>query len=337
MKWTVVRQYPEPAVKQSWDEFLTRADYPAYYVSPDYFREPFFRDKNPFAVLAWDGACVVGVLVGLHEGGQVTSGLLSRPQVCFDKSADKASVSECLVEGVMSEAGDAGLLTIFTWSEIDWFVEHGFRHLQEQGVVMLDLTRGADDVFKDFSANRRTNVRKAIKKGLEVSIATTKEEFRAYYDIYVDWSKRKGLEYTSYEVMEEALMLTDFRKLFLARFNGAIVAGVVIRMHPTGTIAYAANSSIEASLSLKPNDVLHWRVIEWACKEGYKRYNLGGTHLFLRKMGGTIIPSHRYRIDRTLLHRFDIEEALRMGTSRLFHAMPDKVQETVRRVLSHSE
>lgn len=333
MNWTIVHEFPAPGVQASWNEFLERADYPYFYVAPEYFLEPFLRDKKPFAILAWDDGRIVGVLTGMHEDNKVVSGFTSRPQTVFGISASQAAVADCLLDGLSAETGDDTLVTLYTWTEVPAFAARGYKHRLEDGVVMLDLTGGADALFKEFSSNRRTNVRKALKQGMDVSIATTREEFRAYYDIYVDWSQRKQLPYTTYDVMEDALMLTEHRKLFLARFEGKILAGVIIRVHPTGMIIYAANSSIKESLTLKPNDVLHWRVMEWACAQGYKRYNLGGAHLFLRKMGGTVIPSHRYRLDRTLLHRHDAKDALRASTSKLLHAMPEKMQRKVRHIL----
>ena len=197
---------------------------------------------------------------------------------------------------------------------------------------MLDLTRGPEALLKDFSSNRRTNVRHALKQGIEVAQATTPEDFRAYYDVYTHWSARKNIAPMIYETSEEAYRLRN-RRLFLARYSGRVIAGVVIRLHSTGMIEYAANSSYEDALTLKPNDLLHWHVIQWGCREGFTRYNLGGAHLFLRKMGGTIQPIYRNRLDRTWLRRHEIEESLRRAGRTIFDVLPERWRMHVRGAL----
>jgi hypothetical protein len=337
MNWTNLHEYPSPEVETAWREFLERADFSAHYVSPEYFREPFFREKNPFAVLAWHDGKVVGVATGVHESGQATCGLVSRPQCCYDKAAGPEVVAAHLAEGLLAEAGSETLITLYSMSPLNDLAQLGYRCEQQEGVVVLDLTRGADALFKDFSSNRRTNVRSAIKRGIEVATATTREDFEAYYEVYAKWCTRKAQEPVRFETFEEALLLTKNRRLFLARFEGKVIAGVVIRLSPKGMIEYAANSSLEQDLKLKPNDLLHWRVIEWACGEGYTSYNLAGAHLFLRKMGGKILPVYRYRFDRTWLRRHELKEALGHSGMKIYHALPTRVQNQMKRVLKRED
>lgn len=333
--WSLLHNYPGPELEEHWREFLTRADFPAHYVSPEYFREPFFRDKDPFAILAWHEGKIVGALTGLHEAQQVICGQESRPQACFDKSIDPTIAAEGLTAALLAEAEahSAVLITLYTWSPVDRFLAHAYRVEPKQGVVMIDLTKGPEFLFKNFSSNRRTNVRAAIKRGVEVATATTREEFWIYYEIYLEWCGRKNLVPSPFETFEEAFSLTDNRRLFLARFEGRVIAGVVIRLYQRGMIEYAANCSIEQNLKLKPNDLLHWRVMEWACHEGYSSYSLGGTHLFLRKMGGTIVPVYRYRLDRTWFRRHELKEGLQNSARRIFHILPGDLQKQVKRVL----
>lgn len=335
--WTIVHNYPDPQLEEHWREFLTRADFPAHYLSPEYFREPFIRGKDPFAIFAWHEGKIVGALTGIHEAEQVICGLECRPQACFDKSIDPTIAAEGLTAALLTEANSASLITLYTWSPIDRFLAHGYRVEQQEGVVMIDLTKGTEYLFKGFSSNRRTNVRAAIKRGVEVTLATTREEFWTYYEIYLEWCGRKNLVPSTFEVLTEAFFLTGNRRLFLARYEGKVVAGVVIRFYPKGMIEYAANSSIKENLRLKPNDLLHWRVMEWACHEGYSSYNLGGAHLFLRKMGGTMVPVYRYRLDRSRFRRHELKESLQNFGRRMFHILPGKVQKQVKRALRRDE
>jgi hypothetical protein len=331
--WTILHSYPaDITVEERWREFLAGADLASHYVSPEYFREPFFRDKRPFVVLSWQGERVVAALSGIHEQRQLICGLRSRPQICFDNTVDLAAASDALVAGLFEEAQSDNLISFHSWVPLNTLSKYGYRCKQEPGVVMLDLTKGPDELFKQFAGTRRTDIRNAIKRGLEVVIASTRDEFKAYYEIYVEWCRQKKLAPSSFEVMEEALTLPS-RRLFLARYEGKTIAATMIRLYPGAMIEYAANCSLVEYLKLRPNDLLQWRVVEWACAEGYKRYCLGGAHLFLRRMGGSIAPVYRYRIDRTWLHRHDVKEALEKSGRTMFNALPGSLRTLVRRAI----
>src|SRR5258705_2466264 len=163
MKWTILHSYPDPQMERDWREFLLRADYPAHYVSPEYFREPFVRENKPFAILAWHDGKVVGAVSGIHDGPQVSCGLLSRPQACFDKGIDLNIPVKSVIGGLLEEARSAQLISLYTWSRIDQLEDHGYQCKEEEGVVMLDLTEGPEALFKGFSSTRGTEIRNAIK------------------------------------------------------------------------------------------------------------------------------------------------------------------------------
>lgn len=337
MNFTILREYPSPSLEEKWHRFLARADFPSHYVSPTFFREPFLRAHQQFAIFAWHNDEIVGALTGLHHGQQVVCGLKSRPQICFDKAIDADRAAESLIAGLLDEGHSSTLISLYTWSQLNSFPKHGYQYGEEEGVVMLDLTLGPDALFKSFSSTRRTDIRSATKRGVEVFIAETREDFRAYHEIYVAWCERKKLVPASFEAFEEALLLTENRRLFLARYNGKVIAGTIVRVYPGEMVEYAANSSLAEDLKLKPNDLLQWHVVQWACEQGYKRYSLGGAHLFSRKMGGTIVPVYRYRLDRTWLRRHELKETLGQSGRKMFEALPARVRKQVRRALKRDD
>jgi hypothetical protein len=111
--------------------------------------------------------------------------------------------------------------------------------------------------------------------------------------------------------MEAALSLSN-RRLFLARHQQKVIASLIVRYVPDGIMEASGSCSYKESLSrslgLHPNDLLHLRAIEWGCSQRLKSYSLGGTHLFLRKFGGPVLPNYRYRRDRTLLRTHTIRD-----------------------------
>ena len=271
----------------------------------------------PFAVLARSEDRMDGVLTGIHEGKHTVSGLSVRPQVAFRKGVDLARVADQLVAGVSAEGAKSELITVFAWSPLPEFVSNKFQVKQEEGVVILDLALSLDVLRGNMAGNRKTNINFARKHGVEVRQAEKEEEFREYYAIYEKWCVKKKNAVTPYQLWREGFALRGSRRLFLASAKGKIIAGTIIRFTPGGIAEYAANSSLDEYLNLKPNDLLMWRAIEWAHAEGLQKLDLGGAHMFLRKTGGKVVPTYRHRLDRSFLRRHDLRELTEAHARRL--------------------
>jgi hypothetical protein len=332
----LVHAFPPSDIETRWRAFMKRADVPSHYVSPEFFREPFFKDLKPFAILAIDKSEVTGVATGIHQDDAVVCGIPQRPQVALDKTADQATTADLLAQGLLAEARGAGLIQMYTWSPLDALSRHEFRSRQEEGVVMLDPSSGAESLFRQFSKGRKAAIRSAIRQGVEVRQAEGNEYNLEYYELQRTWCLKKGIPMMSLEVLEEAYKLKDNRRLFLAHYSGKIVAGSVVRFVPGGLLEYAANNSLEEFLHVKPNDLLQWRVIEWACAEGFQSYSLGGTHLFVRTFGGTIVPTYRYQLDLTFFRKHMFREAVGTAVRKAFRRLPDPIQTSIRRLVKKS-
>jgi hypothetical protein len=339
MHFKTIYEFPSPHLETAWHDCLRRVDCPSHYDAPEYFLEPYWTASRPFAVLALEGDTVFGVLTGLHQGKQITSGMTSRPQICVDSRKDSSVVLEALLQGLLAEARRAELITVYTWVHLPLpaFSARGFRCRQMEGNVVLDLTQGADALFKQFPKDRRRNIRFAEKNGVEVREATTAEDIVEAYDVYRAWrsTQRKAIKGSgrTFEVFDKAARLTASRRVFVARVAGKPAAMNIFRFFPGGLFESAANSSLDEFMHLKPNDLLQWRGIEWACRHGMRRHSLGGSHQFLRRFGGTIVPVLRYRLDRTLLRHHDLKETVRDWGRETVKRMPGPVGERVKGLL----
>lgn len=336
-RFLILHEFPAPDVEQSWRECLTRIEVPSHYESPEYFLDPLRQGTQPFAVLALEGERVRGVLTGFHLGKEVRSGLSSRPQIGVD-GTDQAATLETLAQGLREEAKEADLVSVYTWSALELapFLAHGFRRRELQGSVVLDLTLGADALFKQFSKDRRRNIRYAEKHGVEVREASTDQDIVDAHRVYSAWrgTDRKEVHGDwSFESFEKTMRIRSNRRLFLATFEGQLIAINIFRFFPGGLFESAANSSLDQFMHLKPNDLLQWRGIQWACAQGLRRHSLGGTHEFLLRFGGTVVPTLRYRLDHTLFRRHDLKEDLGAKARALLRSAPSGVDQTVRKLL----
>jgi hypothetical protein len=311
----ILHEFPPSDIATRWREFLDRVESPSHYSAPEYFLEPYWEGKNAFAILAWSGDKIVGVLTGLHTKGKVTCGVPSRPQICVDKKVDTTETTRILAEGLLREAGRARLITVYTWdgTPLPGFERHGFRILKSEGDVVLDLRLGIEALSKQSNENRRRNIKIAIRNGIEVSEAATAEDIADYWEVYSKWRKterKKIVHNHTVAMVEKVHEMPGNHRRFLARYKGKLVAATGLRFYPGGLIEYANNCSLDEYMNLRPNDLLMAKTIEWACEQGFSKYSLGGAHPFLRKSGGTVVPIYRYRLDRTFLRRHDLAESI---------------------------
>jgi hypothetical protein len=332
----VLHEFPGVETERNWRKCLSRGDFPTHYAAPEFFLEQHFADKNPFAVLSLRNGCVVGILSGVHEGRRVVSGLPSRPQVCLDATVDPDVAVRPLVAGLLAEAENAQVITVYSWAPLDGFPRHGFRFHQEEGVAVMDLSVGPDVLFRQLDRKRRNGIRYALRQGLEILQLSEPEHVREYYEIHLDWCGSKKIPPLPYEVMASAVSHKTIRRVFVARSAGKIIAGSSFRFTQGGLVEYAGNNSLREYQHLKPNELLVWHAINWASNEGFRWFSFGGAHRFLREFGGRLTQTYRYRKDLTFLHRYELRESVLAGGRELMHQLPESSQNLIRHVLRRS-
>jgi len=110
----------------------------------------------------------------------------------------------------------------------------------------------------------------------------------------------------------------------------------MLRFCPDGVAEHAANSSLQSALYLRPNDLLHWRAIEWACANGLTKYSLGGASLFLRKFRGQVATTTRHRLDLSLFRRHTIMDWMADKVEKVRPLVPPRVVGLGRLLRNHA-
>lgn len=335
MNRKIITSYPDAETARKWFDFLPGSSFPCHYTSPAFFLEPFWKNQNPFALLIFDGEKIVGALTGLNKEKQIVCGLEVRPQLTIANDADEKSVVENFVAGFESFAGRENKLLIIHCAERrKSFSEFGLSEKKASGsaeVVLLDLTKGADNIFKSFSQSRRSDLRKAMRQNeVRISELENLDELKELHQIHVAWCGRKNIEPDSWEMMKSVFEQKDFRRIFIAKHLGKVIAGSYFRFLPNALMEYTANNSLPEFQHLRPNDLIVWKSIEWACEQGMKSYSMGGSHLFLRRFGGEIVSSYRYQLDRTFLKQYEKKEAFRDLAIKTYQAIPLSARQKIK-------
>lgn len=336
-EWRVLESFPDSALESAWRRFLSSADMPTHYTAPEFFREPPLGQARPLAVLALDtstpDARVVGVLTGFRQGRRLTCGLSTRPQIAIDPAAGPDRVADCLAEGLLSAAAGFRKISVTTWSPLPAFQSALGTCRQHAGVVMHELDPDPEVFLKRLKGTRRRHILASLRGGLEVRQSSGPGDVETYYPVLRDWSHRKQLPVAPLEYYQRLFALDGNRRLFLAFHEGRLIAGSVVRFVPGGVAEYSANSSLLEARALKPNELLLWRILEWACREGLPRLCMGGSGQFHFKYGGTLQPVYEYQLDRTLLRLDARRDTVRKLVRSLVAALPDPVVRRMRHVM----
>lgn len=124
-------------------------------------------------------------------------------------------------------------------------------------------------------------VSKAARQGVEVRVAETEADLRAWYWLYLETMRRHVAPprpYRFFRRMWTLLRPAGLLELLLAEVRSGpspeLLAGCLFLMSGQ-TVVFAFNGRRERGLPARPNDALHWHAIHGAHRRGFRRYDFG--------------------------------------------------------------
>ncbi len=139
---------------------------------------------------------------------------------------------------------------------------------------ILDLTKTEDELLKAMHQKTRYNIRLAEKKGVEI-IEAGKDDFEKFWQVMQETKDRDGFRLHDKEHYRKMLEI-DFQKLFLAKYDGKIIAGIIAAFFGDTAVYVHGASSNQHRETMAPY-LLQWHVIKKAKTEGFKYYDFYGT------------------------------------------------------------
>ena len=170
---------------------------------------------------------------------------------------------------------------------------------------VLSLEKGFEYLWKKkFKQTNRTAIRKAEKSDIEVLNENSLQNFREYYELYVETSKRWG-----YKEPPQPLRLYENMckfglphvQLRLAVKEDNVIAGLV-SLYYGKNVFYWISAYLKEYEIYRPANLLLKDSVEQACDDGYKYYNFGasgnleGVRKFKESFGAERVELKRYRV-----------------------------------------
>jgi CelD/BcsL family acetyltransferase involved in cellulose biosynthesis len=219
----------------------------------------FPRKRLGFGASLYSGGVYgFGSVVSIKDKEYVLRDLLS--------SLERSAVNNRVTEGFISRPESDRVLesTGYAISEVANFYEVG-------------LHKRAEELWKSIAHNKRRNVKKAQEQRAEVVQLKSYDALVSFYDMYKASSERVGFEAYPFNYFYSYLRVFGVRdkvRVFLTVLNDQPVAGVFLVVHGDTAYALAAGSRKDV-WHVRPNDLLHWKAMEWACGEGLSWYHMG--------------------------------------------------------------
>lgn len=172
---------------------------------------------------------------------------------------------------------------------------------EEFHTPILNLQRPEQDLWRGIGKKRRNLIRKAERSGVRIVVGDA-SLIDAYHPLVVSTFQRKQVPIypkSFYRRIVEQLGARGKARFLLAEHAGKFIAGAIFLVL-NDTVYFWHGASDKDSPSIAQNDLIHWRLIQWARQEGYRYYDfmvvqpdrLPGLAHFKMSFGGEIVPFH---------------------------------------------
>ncbi|MGY1688879.1 lipid II:glycine glycyltransferase FemX [Geodermatophilus sp. SYSU D01105] len=212
-----------------------------------------------------------------------------------------------------------------------------FTPLGEAAWHLTPLDRPLDELLEAFRSQTRRNIATAERAGVEVVLRSDREAVAEYHRLHVELRKRKyrllAQPLDFFERIWDEFAPDDGIRTALALVDGRPVAGAVYLIWQD-TLYYKFGASQADTLPLRPNDAIHWNVIQWAHDQGLRALDWGlsdlgqpGLASYKRKWASTERRIHALNAGGPPIGRSaDVEHTLRVATELLTDpSVPDRV------------
>jgi peptidoglycan pentaglycine glycine transferase (the first glycine) len=181
---------------------------------------------------------------------------------------------ECL-EVIKNAAKEHGSLPRITKSK---------KNHEPAQTLMVNLKESEEEILGKMKPKTRYNIRLSEKKGVKIFESKDKKDIEKFCNLIEQTARRDKIRPHPREHYRKMLkeINSDIIKLYLASFNGKVIAGAMIIFF--GEVAtYLHGASSDEDRNVMAPYGLHWRIMKKAKENGIKKYDLGATKLVRNK------------------------------------------------------
>lgn len=145
----------------------------------------------------------------------------------------------------------------------------------------IPLSPDIERVAGKLKRTHKQNISTAENRGVSVEAGNQLEHIKKYYQLQLETRQRHGVPAQPWHFFKEifqTLFAQGLGFVQLAYYDETCIAGIVF-FHWHGSIVAKYAASRDDTWQLRPNNLLFWSGIEWACKHGYATFDFGRTDI----------------------------------------------------------
>jgi hypothetical protein len=276
-----------PALPEEWDAIWDDCSYATYFHSREWaeiwscYTQGDLR-PNPLLVLFSDGKeALLSLSCAMWPGGSGKS-FVSSPAGTYG--------GWIAVDPIGRE--HAILMKEFLTTELGhlWWQTNPYDDLVAAAAIdcniedethVIDLEKGFDAVYRDWSSACRRAVRKARRSGVLVKLAQMEDEWCEYYQVYEDSLRRWGdqalsrYEWALFQGMFDRQ--SDHIRLWLATAKDELVVAGALICYAKTHVVYWHGAALEDYFALRPMNLLFFEILWHACDKGYRWFDFNSS------------------------------------------------------------
>jgi len=243
---------------------------------------------NVLRLLATDTGDYVGLLQAVYRkrfGVGVymrVGGIAGGAPLVRGNREQRASILGSLLEALEESAHARRIIQSRIWWEAKWgmnetFLERDYRLAREINIYVVPLLP-PENLWKKLHHNKRRKIRQAMEKGVEIVEGQDHQDLLSFYSMHLDACRRANIGHAPLREVEgfwNLLRPKGKAKLFLAKWKGRDVAGAFVLLQGK-TASVPCAGSIKEGWEARPNDFLHWKIMQWAHQHRLLHYQMGG-------------------------------------------------------------
>jgi lipid II:glycine glycyltransferase (peptidoglycan interpeptide bridge formation enzyme) len=170
---------------------------------------------------------------------------------------------------------------------------------EPRATYMLDLSPGPEQLWSGaLSSSCRRAVRKATSAGVTIEEGDLGAHLDRYYamavGVFAKSHRPPSLDKDDYAALAAIARDGGPVKVWFASLKGRVIAAGIFP-YDEHSVYYLDGVSDPDGQEVRPNNLLHWEVIRWACAHGLSRYDMVGAGIesiarFKRGFGSVEVP-----------------------------------------------
>jgi lipid II:glycine glycyltransferase (peptidoglycan interpeptide bridge formation enzyme) len=161
----------------------------------------------------------------------------------------------------------------------------GFQSFQLRGdshfeTLVIDLIRPPDEIYRKIRKVTRYGMNRAKKLGLSVSIATSEEDLKKFYELLEEMSQEKRIRIPSYfffnRLWKSVLEKGSLGILLMSYLQDLPISGIIILKHGERAVYSWGASGKEPRFKIAKTHSAVWEGILWAQRAGCRLFDMGG-------------------------------------------------------------